>query len=371
MARAGLGTRVSARASAAREGYFLALALRRASALGPVSRRTLERATAMLAGDTYRVGGRAIAQESQPVLGRSLALNAFLPAGSALVAVLSHDAAGVSEALIVRAVGGAFPPPRRIEAGPGGYALTLLDATRWSPPVAFGNVLEALGEGIAEHLPHPHRSQWEVWVGTAPCPRDEDGGSGISSALTLVCGELEVSEGGWPLRAADLGADSARVVERLEALAPSGSNVEVELTLRRGERTLARLALPLLVGRSSDAVLCSEDLLVGEADVEIAKYASVEDPIQRSRLEGLLVSLRPVRTPSGAILLELGGAGIASGGARRTIELSDGGGGGELETEDQDYLFLDELLRFDTGRGASTVRIGEGTLGLALDVTLR
>jgi hypothetical protein len=140
--------------------------------------------------------------------------------------------------------------------------------------------------------------------------------------------------------------------------------------LRRGERAISTLALPLLVGQSSEAVLCSEDLLVTETDVEIAKYAAVEDPIQRARLEGLLVSLRPLRTPSGAILLELGGVGVAPAGPRRTVKLADFGVG-ELEAEDQDYLFLDEHLRFESGRGTSTVRVGEGARGLALDVTLR
>ena len=360
-----LGTSLSLRASAGRGGHFVALALRRASPSGELRRRTLERATGLLAGDTLLNRTRGIQQESQPVLGRSLALNAFLPEGQALVVLLEHAPAGVREALVLRAVGGGLPAPGRLTAGPGGQDMALLDATRWSPPAAVGSLRELLAVA-PETLPYPRLGEGQVWMGTRPSGPDEDPGELLERALELGASQPDLSEGWWPLRAVTLDEVEAR---RLEDFAPTGGNVTVGLALRRGERVLAEVELPLLVGRDSELVLCSEDLYVFDADVEIAKYSSVEDPVAREVLEGLFASLRPLRSPSGALLLELRVAGVSPAGARRTLALADSASG-QIEAQAHDYLVADELLRLEPGVGARTVRLGDAAGGLALDVTL-
>jgi hypothetical protein len=368
-----LGTRLSLRAAPARQGLILALSMRRGTAVGEIVEREFRRAGAIVAGDAARIQTPAVVHESQTVLTRSVALNALLPDGQALVALLGHTRAEVREALIVRKVGGGLPISRPLSAGPGARPLTVLDCTRFAPPVSVSDLRETLSSR-PYLLPHPSHLTWTCNLTTQPWDERSNGGGEIDALLELQGIELDQSEGYWPLRALTVSEQQGKLdlLAHLAAGEAEQRGVLVELSLRRaaGNAIIAGLSLPLRAGLESTAILASEDLLLHDFDVELAKLASVEDPVMRSLYEGLLLTLEPRFTPGGDVCLKLFGAGVAPDGARRSLEPS-GRNMGQIEGQGQRYLFLDSELRFPAGGGATTQQLGDSAGGLVLDVSLR
>ncbi len=360
-----LGTRLALRAAPGDGGLFLALDLRRASEVGAVRSRMLERVCVSASENSSELRRRDVLHQSQPVLDRSLALNAFLPVGRALVVVLEHGPAGLREALLVRRVSGDLARSARIEA------LTLYDATGWAPPAAVGSIDEGLG-GRPRLLPPSNEWSVDAWIAT-----QEDDYPSLEDVLvnqTSVFGEsFDAYESGWPWIAvpSPSGSKGSAVESLLAAFAPEQRNVQVTLTLRgaRAKEPLARLALPLRAGLASLAVLGVEDLIVDEADVEIAKYCAIEDPLTRIVFDGLLMRCEPRFELDGTLVLALRGAAAGMDEALRKLALSESGAVGELESMNLRHLFVDQELRFPAGGGRA--RIGGESSPLWLEVELR
>ena len=370
--RVHLGTRLALRAAPGQGGVFVAMTMRRTSGVGSGSERRLERTARISNERDMRVDEVSLLHQRLPVLDRALALNSFLPDGQALVVASSQGTVGAHELLIVRRVGGGLARTARLASGSGGPGLLLVDASGWAPPYA-GSSMDDF-ELVRAPL-DPLRNGASLWI-TLNGPRErgvdvEHLLYGFPTVTGVELGNLEPLMP-WLALSPEEGGALPDVEKTLGSFAPDQRLVQMSLVLRApgSEAPIASLSLPLRTGVESVAVLGVEDTYVGEADVEIAQDASVEDPILCSVFDGLKLELSPRFALDGSLVLGLKGQASARDGELRKLD-AGAGAVGEIETTAQRYLLLSEDLRFPAGGGAPRIVVGDLTGGLSLEVEAR
>jgi hypothetical protein len=370
--KAYLGTRLSARAAPAAGGIYLALLMRRTSGVGSVSERSLTRTARMSNERDMRVDEIDLVHQRLPILDHAVGLNTFLPEGQALVVAASQGRVDAHELLVVRRVGGSLPHRVTLSSGGGSGGLLLVDGNRWAPPFT---------------------SSWWGGLATTRAPRDpQRDGEPLSIDLRApreeglpveeVLYDLLARDGGesWPIEILGswlaIPADEGGALPDLERLvghlAPDPRLVQVSLVLRSpaADAPVASLTLPLRAGLKSSAVLGVEDTYIGEAEVEIAQDASIEDPVLAALFDGLALEITPRLDVDGSLLLELEGQ--AAGRDRDPRKVDAGSGAvGEIEVASQRFLVIREQLRFPAGGGAPRATIGDLAGGLSLEVEVR
>jgi hypothetical protein len=368
--RAQLGTRMAVRAAPGAGGVFLALNLRRASALGKLTDRFLARSSRIANENASRTEQPDVLHQRLPILDQGYGLNSFLPDGQALAIVSSQGGADVHELILVRRVGGGLQRTARVEAE-GGSAVLLIDTTAWAPPYASSSWEETMW------LQAPYDPYYEGGVVTISLAGPCDRGLNVEDVLynNTMGGErpIENLEQHWPWLLLPQQGDAPLpdIEGELKALAPDQRLVQVSLTLRAqgAKLPISSMSLALRAGLASSVLLGVEDTYVGDFDVEIAQNSSVEDPVLRSLFDGVKLELLPRIELDGSLTLRLQGQASARE-ADPTKHQLGGGTIGEVETAAQSYLILNETLRWRAGDRSSSLRavIGDLEGGLTLEV---
>jgi hypothetical protein len=366
--RVQLGTRIAIRAAPGKGGTHLAFNLRRARATGAISERYLTRSSRI--GNEQQSGTETpdILHQRLPILDEGLGLSTFLPEGQALAIASSQGNASQGEVLIVRRVGGNLA--RTAKLGSGSEALLLVDLTAWSPPYVTSSWDE---QGTAQRPSDPYYEGPSVTIGLgAPRERGVDVAPLIYNLVDReTIGNVE-EFGPWLALAPKGDAALPDLEAEYAELAPDQRVVQVALTLKApGAKTpIASLSLPLRAGATSSAVLGVEDTYVGNVDVEVAQYASVEDPMVRALFDGMMLELEPHFALDGSLSLRLRGqASVRDGDPQK--HLLARGSIGEIETASESFLMIAETLHFPAGQKTARGVVGDLADGLSLDVEVR
>ena len=382
--RVDLGTRLAVRAAPGEGGVFLALVARRADPAGEIRERRL-RLAGRLGSEQERasVESEDLLHQGLEILNRSLALNTFLPDGRALVLLTSQGRASAHEAVVIRKLGGGLSRSMRLQAEGRSSGLLQIDCSAWSPPCVAAELFDPRRVEreppdtitVLRGLPNQINSALRASFRLKPYPDAAPDLMALMTSLAPGSGALfESWEGGWPRAVLRVppGRTPAELEAGLRPFAPEQRVVQVSLSLRSsaGAPALASLQLPLRLGVRSAAVLGVEDLIVFDADVEVAQHSGVEDPHLGALFDGLVVSVEPRLGLDGSLTLVLKGLAAAREGDVRRLELAPSGAG-ELEQATQRFLSLGQELRFAPGNAPQRAVIGDLAGGLALEVEVR
>ena len=376
MAHAGL--RLAANATARPGGVQLALTIKHSTLAGEPQERELS------------IGGMLGVKEQGPVesriedhvvqdvrlLGRSLALNTWLPDGRALVIGSDLDLRLGGDRLLVvlRRAGGSLAAPRAIELG-GERRLVVVDRTQVFPP----RIRLQGGEDFDRRL------SGSLFTQRASGPSDMN-----DDILYAVVGSSEASDlwerwreplpgkewdlGPWWLATTKAPFDAAG----LAAMAAPEELVDLHFALRAGGASapVATVNLPLRVGEEGAAVLGLENTLHAGYYVEVAQAAALHDPTAYAVFDGILLWARPGRAANGDLVVDVWAR--AQVRTRKDEELELGGFvGNRVEQFRAGQLLLDQRLVFPAGDGGTRRAVlgdkGQGAdrESLALLVELR
>jgi hypothetical protein len=380
-----VGKRMVVRAVPTPTGAALSVVLMRGSPIGEVQERNL--------GFEGRVINEAGALglpssgifQSLDVLNRSIAFDAVLGAGQALVLYSSIDLERDkrSEVVVLRLTGGSLPLHDSHPYGPRGEELVAVDLSYCAPPR-----IEASGSLVSVHGEPVRLSSW-VSGGTE---------HGILSAR-LIESDAEyaynmIQESSDMVSLSELGSyrlahyytfgrddpeepsrEMAKVSQAIAGLdiAERMLDVSIEMT-RHGKWSSSpvRARVPLRVGHSTAVALGIESSYVGDYDVEVAQSASVPDALVFMDFEGLVLWLHASETPRGDIVLDACVGASQNAGVRKMVQLADGG----VEQTSMDQLMSRQrfTLRADAegawrGVIGGTARGGTGSsMRLVLEV---
>jgi hypothetical protein len=311
-----VGTRLLLSAAPQQDGLALAYVLDRSDPLGGAQRRST-RQRIFVSGESFTESwNSAQASQSLETVTRSVAGDARLASGSALVLRSDLDLTGVknSELVIIEQVGGSLSASHSLATA----GIVLVNAETLAPPRCR----------FAGAWPR-YDVRWPGGLGSRPW---DDGD--IYFGAELETGDLDdamemiaTSSTGLTLDAAqpwiigrpdpdairelqDAGAEVNDIADVLAAYGSSSQMLDLHVLVRKGGRDGARVAscvLPVQVGGECVAALGREQLMTSEADVEVAQNAAAADMIVQVDFEGLLLRARPHRGSTGALVLDLTG----------------------------------------------------------------
>lgn len=379
------GVRLQACCSAAPGGSWIALTLRANEPTGPVRDVALNASGQITTQNEVKSSSSARTLQSVQLRDRSVALNAFLADGKALVLRTSFDlASGKDDACIVVRMGGQ-PTARSVRLGPVGKG-TAPEVRAFQLPFARPMVLRTAYPGLTgsrgENGPifpamlgnaMPSSLQIELARGNDDevigLLRDENPGLDFQTwGSWLLVSPLE------PASAPKAGQLDA-IEGALARLSPSPRMFQLAFTLRRGggdaSAVVARALLAARAGESAYTVLGVEENRVYEYNVEVAQSASASDPVVEGAFEGLALEVTPTPGLSGETRLLLHARARVQRGAPRDFETGSRALGSVTQA-DYDQLVLEERLSFPKD-GPRVVRLGDlgnGPGALALEVEL-
>lgn len=314
-----VGTHALLRAAPARGGIELAFAFQRAAPQGGVLDQRV-RARGFVSGESFQeFVPAAEGYQSLEVVERSLAGNAFLADGRALVyrsdlalGSAADGQAGTTELVIVERESGELPT--LVTAGEGSERpLRILNRESIEPPRCSIEEWPERSEPLDAIEREGEVSLIPVQVASGDDDRPRALLESSSTGLWLE------DYGPWIFASEDPDAmneihESGGSVTSLEdALAAEQSEpemIELALSVRRGANASdrpVRCVLPLRVGREGAAVLGRERFVLSDADVEIAQNAATADMVTRVQFDGLYLRARPHRGAGGELVLELRG----------------------------------------------------------------
>jgi hypothetical protein len=368
--RVQLGTRIALRAAPGKGGTHLALNLRRARATSEVSERFLTRSSRVGNEQQSLTETPDLLHQRLPILDEGLGLSTFLPEGQALAIASSQGSANLGEVLIVRRVSGNLARTARL--GSGAESLLLVDLTAWAPPYVTSRWDE---QGAMQRPTDPYSEGPSMTIGLSA---SRERGVDIAS---LIYNRVDQDEspignyeefGPWLALAPKGDAALPDIEAEYADLAPDQRVVQVALTLKApgGKAPIASLSLPLRAGATSSALLGVEDTYVGNVDVEVAQYASVEDPGMRALFDGVMLELEPRFALDGSLSLRLRGQASARDGEPQKHLLARGSVG-EIETAAESFLMIAETLHFPAGQKTARGAVGDLADGLSLEVEVR
>ena len=369
-----LGNRLGLRVAPGPGGLYLALALRRALPFGDVREEVFKLLSYVNLGEGHAESrAEELTFQCQDVAHRSLALSSFLPDGQALVVASELDGDG-AELLVVRRAGPSLSAFLTAAGEQGAPEIRVIDQGAVHPPACASSLRDDF-KSLPDVLPVGPDWYWRHDYFLGPVDRDD------VPLLDLIGEDLGQDEEGitlmdrWPwVLVSGAPAGGSRAEDTVRALMPDAGVVQVQLTLRGGGAggdVLARIGLPARTGVSSAAVLGIERQLMRDSDVEIAKYAAVEDPIVMPSFSGLIVDLEPRVDVRGGVSLDLMAFAARSVDGPREVEVAPGSRR-ELQQEATDQLLAKQVLRFPAaGAAEGRVLLGDAAGSLVLEVSVR
>lgn len=383
MATFAIGTQIVAQGTAVNGGIALSICWKDSREQKPVETRELRQIARLEAqqGSVLTPGPDAF--QTPDVVQAAAALTTFVPQGQALVISASLSAmSGKCRQLVVLRCEKADKAERQTVtsflAREDGLPLSLVDASALTESFLEINspILSANPEDVRELYRYADRGLLTARIAQPDY-------SMVESMLN-VDGELSTTRfGPWILvtppdsrvnpdtkKFATL--DAARMRKpRKTAL------VDIALTLRRtgaGGGEIARWCLPVLEGGRCAASIGIESLSLAEYDVEIAQGATVADPIVENLFDGLVLSLHPMRSADGALVIDL----RACARLLAVMQRVDTGSGESMRIDEPsfDTLSLDQRVRFGADEKKRSIVLGEGSGatgrgGLALELEVR
>jgi len=337
--RCAAGTRFSGLGAPARGGVHLSFVLKRTALTLAQREPWLDVNVRTVGDDGVAHTERSAAIVEDPVwTSTSFATSCFVPRGQAL-ALLGSSGPERSELLLVRVL--SSPEPVDGVKFEDGKYLSLLHLGAVEPPE-----LVPRGMAFATNM-RAQRSQRFEEDGVdflAMTPRHYPHAVLRESIVqTLGRGYENWRVGPWLVVRGD-----ERVKDLSVAVPTAGPGLEVDVTFRRGERTLRRARLSLRMGSSGAVALTDETLDMEQIEVEIAQASTVTRPVAIHVFDGLACWLRALPAGEGRLVLETAGAAQAMG-PRRGRQMEDA----FVNTLDQREL---EHLNL---RGRRTVTRGE------------
>jgi len=383
---ASIGTRVQVRGVPAPGGLMLAFLMARSEQVGEGSASTLKMRSRVITEKgplDFDVGG---VLQSPDVLNGSLALDAFLPSGDALVIDMDLGLARQArrEVVVLRAVGSApvlrtFPASA---AGAGAAVRGVLVASSVDfvdPPRCRTAGLLLDPRAVPKRLGQfPNYGQEGLLLSARI---DEKRSVLVGAIVSELGGVMRRVELGrtvlyTPDRfaardAAAVGDDAARLARALDGLRPESRLLDASVTVRApGEGgPPARVRLPLRAGETCALALGIESFELQDVDVEVAQQAFTPDPVVMMVFEGLALWMHPMFGPSGDLLVDVSGGVSLRAGDPEHVQVDSLNG--ELFSQTaHEHLFVRERLVFAADQAGPWRAVLGDAGGLRLEVEI-
>ncbi len=376
------GTRIALGCTPLEGGMGLTVILRSGDPTGPPEQVDLEQRgfTSNETVHEYLKGPRYV--QSMPIASRSYAFETALPTGMALTfqSTLTLEGVESTQVIIIEPLGEPLPAVLKV-------------ATTGASADVFAVNLDALSQqrmafgGDLLWLPavklRSDRMHWDADSLLEAVYEESDYDQGWE-LLEPHCVDLElVSTSNWLL--ATRGPESIEAARQaghspadLEGVVHSfmqpAQTIQLSVKLSHAGEVLSKglsVDLPLRSGQRSAIALGVEGTQVRDFDVEIAKGATVADPVVALHLDGLILLIEPHRTPAGDLRLEL--QGLAQLLRERALFEPDYPMFRGLDQLLFDRLVIDQSVTLEGGKGSITLgdsssKARAGSLRLDLDV---
>lgn len=365
-----VGTRLTARTAAADGGTWLTLLYSGSEVVDDVQTRTLP--LQAFVGTEHDAGYIESMQvfQSIDISAKNVVLNSFVPAGKALLLETAVDLEGDAgrQIVVIRAGGGA--DHAGFELGEGERGMRALNCEAFTPPrLLLDGQLAGAGAGLPVHLGLGYE-WWEGLLTAYMVSGMHDDLIALLEYSDEVVGQL----GPWvftrPL--GEGGIDGG-----LGALAPPTELLDLELAVHVGAdaREAARLRVPVRVGQDFAAVLGVEGMAIVDHDVEVAQFSSIADPQAELLFDGVIFYVRPTRSTSGELSLDVRARAHVAAGEAERVDL-EAPALGSVERVDYDRLFVNQRVEIGGDSGSRrSVTLGDASAGrsdgsISIEVTV-